>query len=102
RMPIAICDLPVIAPANYRGGATVLLRTIDPVGKLIIDHNVIELRGGLVIPTGPTGAAVDADNYTLVHATDHAPGIVGIDPKRGIVLAAPRSLNCYEGLAGIN
>src|ERR1700687_5493297 len=53
RMPIAKSNLAIVAAADHRGSAAILLRAIDPVGKLIVDGHVIELRRGLVVPTAP-------------------------------------------------
>ena len=53
RMPIAKSDLAVVAAADHRRRAAVLLRAVDPVRKLIVDRDVIKLRGRLVVPGAP-------------------------------------------------
>ena len=53
------------------GGAGILLRAIDAIGKAVVRADVIELAGGLVEPAAP-GAAIQGDQRALVHAEDLA------------------------------
>src|SRR4029077_5932473 len=99
--PVAEGDLPVVAAAGDAGGAAFLLAAVDPVGRLIVGADVVELRGGLVVPTAPGGAVVDADGSSLVGGEQDDVRIVGIDPDGVIVVAAWRALDGSEALAGI-
>jgi hypothetical protein len=57
---------------------------------------VIDLGGGLVVPTAPTAAAVDADDGALVAAQHHAVAVGGVDPELVVVVAAGRALDRGE------
>src|SRR6267142_589896 len=50
-MPISESNLTVITAAHNSGCAAVLLRAVDPIRKLVVHRDVIELRGWLVVPT---------------------------------------------------
>ncbi len=65
--PVAEGDFAEVAAAGGTDRAAFLLSAIDPVGKLVVGDDVIELRGGLVVPGTPGLAAVDADGRTLVY-----------------------------------
>src|SRR6266404_5704520 len=43
-------DLAVLAPAGHAGRAALLLCAVDPVGKLVVGDDMVELRRGLVVP----------------------------------------------------
>jgi len=66
--PIAKGDFAEVAAAGGADGAAFLLASVDPVGKLVVGDDVIELRGGLVVPGAPGLAAVDADGCALIEA----------------------------------
>src|SRR4051812_26278365 len=103
RMPIAKSDSAIIAAAENKDTAAILLRTINVVGKIIINGHVIELRRRLVVPTAPGVARVHADAGTLIAAKNHALRIAGIYPHGVIVIASGRafdgdkSLPCVSG-----
>jgi hypothetical protein len=69
-----------LAAAGRRRRTAVLLRTVDPVGKLIVYGDVIKLAGGLVVPGAPGFTGVARDDGALVAAHDHALRIIWIDP----------------------
>src|SRR5262249_10377415 len=100
-MPVAEGDGAVVAAAEDVNAAGILLRAVDVVGKLIVDGNVVELRGGLVIPAAPGASAVHADACALVAAKDHSLWVGGINPERVIVVAAGRTLDGDEGFPGV-
>ena len=75
RLPVAEGDLAVIAAAGDADRAALLLAAVDPIGKPIVGDDVIELRGGLVVPGAPRLAAVDGDGRALVAGQDDDVGI---------------------------
>src|SRR5215813_6694066 len=86
-MPVAKCNLSVVASADDRCSPAVLLRPIDPVGKLIINGDVIELSSWLVVPTAPCPTAINRNNRSLVYARNHALRVLRIDPERVVIIA---------------
>src|SRR5260370_38157609 len=94
-------DCGVIGSAGKHEGFAVLLRCVGVVGDLIVDGDVIELRGRLVVPGGPGGSTIDADADALIGGLDHARGVFRIDPQRMIVVAAGRTFQHGEGFAAV-
>ena len=92
-MPVAESDSAVIAAAENKDAAAILLRAINVVREIIVNRHVIELRRGLVIPTAPGMARVHADAGALVAAKNHPLRIAGINPQSVIVIAAGRALD---------
>ncbi len=90
-MPIAKGDFAPIAAAGGSGGAALLLSAVNPVGKLIVGDDVIELRGRLVVPGTPRSASIDADRCALIAREQNDLRILGIDPDGVIVIAARRA-----------
>src|SRR5580704_11897035 len=84
--PITIGDLTVIAAIRDRDGAAVLLRRVRKVGKLVVGDYVIELPGGLVEPSAPGFAAVDADGSALIDAENHALRVLRINPEHVVIV----------------
>ena len=64
---------------------------------------MIELRGGLVVPGTPGGAAVDGYQSSLIAYEENNVGIVGIDPEVLIIIAtrgaAETGLPCAPPMA---
>ena len=102
RRPVAERNGTEIAAAGGANRATLLLSAIDPVRKLVVGDDVIELRGWLVVPGTPCLAAVHSDGRALVHRQRDDVGILRIDPDRVIVVAAGRALDRSEILACIS
>src|ERR1051326_1257614 len=75
---VVFADDAVIGAAGKRDCAAVLLRCVDVVGNFVVDSDVIELRGGLVVPGAPGGAMIDGDVDALIGRLDHAVGVGGI------------------------
>src|ERR1035438_6054884 len=100
-MPFAEGDLAIVAAAGDGGGSALLLPAVDPVGRLVIGDDVIELRGGLVVPTAPGSAVVDGDGGALIGGEEDDVGVQGIDPDGVIIVAAGRALDGGEGPAGV-
>src|SRR5579872_882554 len=69
------------------------------IGKIVVQRDAIELRGGLVIFGGPGAPAVGAHVGAAVVAFDHAVGIVRSDPQ--VVIVAVRRVDGRVGLASI-
>ena len=101
RVPVAERDLAVVAAAGDAGRAALLLAAVDPVGKLVVGDDVIELGRRLVVPGTPGLAAVDGDDRALVAGEQDDVGIVGIDPDGVIVVAAGRAADAGERLAAV-
>src|SRR5205807_3821052 len=80
-VPVAQRDRPIVGAARDRDGAVVLLRAVEAVGKLVVGRDVVELRRGLVVHSGPGGAAVERYGGAAVVPLDHAARILGIDPQ---------------------
>ena len=53
RVPVAKGDGAIVAAAGDTNAAAFLLSAVHPVGKLIVGNDVVELRGGLVVPRTP-------------------------------------------------
>ena len=101
RMPVAKSDFATVAAAGGAGRAAFLLAAVDPVGKLVVGDDVIELRGRLVVPGAPGFAAVDGDGRALIGGEDNDFGILGIDPDGVVVVAAGSAFDGGEGCAGV-
>src|SRR3989442_2838399 len=99
--PVTEGDLAEVAAASGSDASTLLRTAIDPVRELVVGDDVVELRGGLVVPGTPSLAAIHADGCTLVHGQRNDVGVVRIDPDGVIVVAARRAFDGSEVLAGI-
>src|SRR5258708_6881522 len=102
RMPVTEGNGAIIAAAENVYAAAILLRAVNVVREFIVDRNVVELRGGLVVPTAPGVAAIYAHARALIAAKDHALRIAGIDPQSVIVIAAGRALDGHKVLACVS
>src|SRR5437762_2800671 len=65
RMPIAKSNEAIVASADNRCSPAVLLRAVDPVRKLIVDGDVVELRRRLVVPAGPGASTIQCHDRAL-------------------------------------
>ena len=99
RGPVAECNLAKVAAAGGSNAAALLLSTINPVRKLVVGDDVIELRGGLVIPGTPGLAAIHTDGRALIHGQRDNVGVLRIDPDGVIVVAAGRAFDGGKVLA---
>ena len=100
-MELAKRDLPVVAAADDRGRARLLLRAIDAVREPIVGRDVEELRGRLVVPARPGLPAVDREGRSLVASEQDDPRVLGMDPDAVVVVSARRALDRGETLAPI-
>ena len=96
-VPVRTIDRSVGTGTGDGDGGVVLLRAVDVVGEAVVGGDVVELRGRLVVLSGPALAAVGGDGCAAVVAVDHALGIGGIDPEA--VVVAMRSADRRESLA---
>ena len=99
--PVAKRDLAAVAAAGGADGAALLLAAVDPVGKLVVGRDVVELGRGLVVPGAPGAAAVDRDVGALIGHEEHDLGMERVDPDAVVVVTAGRALDRSPGLAGV-
>src|SRR5205807_7937922 len=91
RVPVAVRDLAIVAPAVHAGGAALLLAAAHAVRERVVGVDVVELRGRLVVPGAPRHAAVQRDDGPLIGADEDRLRVVRIDPDAVIVIAARRA-----------
>ena len=72
-----------------------------PSRGTIVGGDVIELGGGLVVPTAPGVAAIYADGRALVRGDGNDLRVFGAYPDALIVVAAGRALPAHESFSGI-
>ena len=101
RVPIAIRNLAIIAPARNADRTALLLPTADFVGKSICGDGVIHLRSRLVVPGFPCLAAIDCDDCALIANQQNDLRILRIDPKILIIIAARSATKAHPGLPTI-
>src|SRR6266481_215029 len=77
--------------------AAILLRAGNPVRKTIVGGDMIDLRGGLVVPGTPRDGAIHRNDSALIAAEDHALRIVRINPELMIIVATRRALDRGPG-----
>src|SRR5205085_3694743 len=101
RAPVAERDRAVVAAAGGSDRAALLLAAVDPVGKLIVRRDVVELRRRLVVPTAPRAPAVDGERRALVGGEQDDFGVLRINPDGVVVVAAGRSLPGVVGVTAV-
>src|SRR5450755_2958772 len=99
--PIAKRNFAKVAAACCADRTALLLAAIDPVRKLVVGDDVIELRGRLVVPGTPSLAAVYADGRALVDGDGDDVGVFGIDPDGVVIVASGSAFDGGEVLASI-
>ena len=90
-----------VAAAAGRDRAGVLLRRVHPVRIRVVDGDVIDLRGRLVVPGAPRVAAVERNGRPLIDAEEHPLAVGRIDPHHLRIVAARRTLERGEGVAAV-
>src|SRR3984893_9065434 len=80
RMPLAKCNLSVVAATGDADRATLLLSSANPIREAVGDCDVIELRRGLVVPGTPRGPAVHGYQSALIADQKNDVGMIGVDP----------------------
>ena len=78
-------DRRVAAAARHAQAGIILLRTVDVVGFVAIDIQVIKLSCRLVVYAGKGQAAIQRDAAAAVVAVHHDLIVIGIDPKVVVV-----------------
>src|SRR5260370_24326261 len=96
RPPIMEIQRTVFAAAWSGRRIAVLLRSVHPVGKLVIGHHAIELPSWLIEPRAPRLTAVTRHDRALIAAENHPPRLIGINPKFVIIVAARRARERFE------
>src|SRR5260370_1106079 len=94
-MPLAVGDGAVVAAAGNADGTALLLASTDSIRESGSDSDVINLRGGLVVPGTPGGSAVHGHECALITDEKNDIGVIRIDPQILIVVAARRD---YQNL----
>src|SRR5947209_17667871 len=101
-MPFAKCDLAIVSTAGHSRRTAYLLPAINPIRKLIVRRNVIELCSRLVVPRTPGFAAVHRNRCALIGSKRDDLGNLWIDPNRVIIVASRRPFPRVEGLPAIS
>src|SRR5215475_5110896 len=70
---------------RHADGRVVLLRTVHPVGELVVRGDMVELRRQLIVNGRPGVATVEGDAGPTVVALDHALRVTGVDPQVVVV-----------------
>src|SRR6267143_4140123 len=79
RMPVAKCNLSIVAATGDADRATLLLSSANAIGESIGDRDVIELRRRLVVPGTPRGPAVHGYESSLIADQKNEVGMMGVD-----------------------
>ena len=85
RVAVAPRDGAHAGAARHRDRGVVLLASVDHVRELVVDVEVVELRGRLVVDRRPRVAGGERHPGTAVVGADHAVGILRIDPEAVVV-----------------
>src|SRR5450755_343949 len=101
-MPFAEGDLAVVAAAGNADRAALLLSGAKAIGEGVVGGDVINLRGGLVVPGTPGLATVHCDDCALVAGDQDDLGIDGIDPDVLVIVATGRAAKAGPGLAAVD
>ena len=79
--------------------SVVLLPTVYPIRKNIVNIDPIELGGGHIGLTAPGLATIHGDDRTTIIRQDHIPRIAGIDPQ--IMMITMLGIHRLPGLSSI-
>src|ERR1700734_2767460 len=90
-IPVALRGLTPVAAANHARRTALLLAAADPIREPPVGIYMVHLRGRLVVPRAPRGAAVHGDRRALIGRKRDDLWIARIDPDRMIVVAAGRA-----------
>ena len=99
RVAVGPRNRPRVRAARHADRAVVLLGGVDPVGKLVVGGEVVELRRELVVDRRPGLAAVERHARPAVVALDHPLRVARVDPQ--LVVVAVRRGYPHEGLAPV-
>ena len=98
-LPVALADAGAAAAVADAHRAVVLLAAVDPVRRVVVDGDAVELRRRLVVDRRPGRAAVRRHARAAVVALDHALRILRIDPQ--VMVVAVRHADGRERLAAV-
>ena len=90
RIPIFAANHARVRPARDANVRVVLLRAVNVIRKCVVDCDVIELRGRLIILRRPRFAAVDRDARAAVVCVADAVRILWINPEAVMMPMARR------------
>src|SRR5450755_2167343 len=100
-MPFAEGDLAVVAATGNADRAALLLPSAEAVGEGVVGADVINLRGGLVVPGTPGLPAIHGDDCALVAGDQDDLGIDRIDPDVLVIVATGRAAKAGPGFAAV-
>ncbi len=98
-LPVLLGDGAAVGAVQDAHSGVVLLRAIDAVGEVVIGHDAVKLRGGLVVVGAPVFAAVEGYLCAAVVAYDHALVIFGRYPE--VVVVAVGCFIRFEGAPAV-
>ena len=101
RQPIERSYCSENAAAGGADRAAVLLGRVDPVRKLVIDGDVIDLRRWLVVPRAPIEPAVLRNRRALVSAEEYSISVGWIKPHLLGIISARCTLESGERFAAV-
>src|SRR2546427_10422540 len=76
-------------------------RPVHPVGIRVVDRDVIDLVGRLIVPGAPGRTAVERDHGALIEPHEDALAVGGVDPHLLRVVAAGGALEAGERVAAV-
>src|SRR5262249_22585013 len=96
RLPVALADAAAIAAVGNSHRRVILLGPVNPVRKVIVGNDAVELRRRLIVIRAPALAAVEGDLGAAIVADDHALRGGRVDPQ--VVMVAVWSADHAEVL----
>src|SRR5581483_6659207 len=87
RMPVVKCDLTIVAATGDTGRPTILLAATSAPGKGVVHRDMEHLCGRLVVPSGPTHAAIERDDRALITGQKQNFRVVRVNPHALIIIA---------------
>src|ERR1700733_1836901 len=102
RVPFPERDFAIVAPAAGSDRAAFLLPTVDPIWKLVVGDDMVELGRWLVIPGTPALSSVHGYDGALIGNQQDDVRVVRVNPKSMVVVAARRAPEAVEGCAAIS
>src|SRR6185437_3600927 len=102
RMKFTERDCSIVAAACDCSGAAFLLAAVNLIREAVVGRDVIECRGGLVVPRAPGLSAVDAYGRALIDGEKQDLGMQRVDPDCVVVVAAGCALDRGKGRAAVH
>ncbi len=101
RMPVPEINFAIIAATGNAHRAAFLLAAANAVWKVSGHADVIELRGGLVVPGTPSVSTVHGDQGALIADQQDRFRIVRVDPDVLIIIAARSAAKTDPGFCTV-